>query len=158
MFDQSIASGLMQTTIDLYNQNLAGKPSGTVNLNVNCADGGTAAISGTVTTPGDSGLTTVNLTFVMDACYAIHSHPVGGGTSSSSIRTTGTITKTASFSKTSYGAIYESSGNLALSGTLHITINSVTHLDPTIDESCALTASWDGAHVKGSYCARLFSW
>lgn len=156
MFDSAIAWAQMRTTIVLYNQHIASKPAGPVDADVSCPDGGTARITGTVTTPGNVGLTTIDLEFDMNACRALLSYPVPGGTTHTSLRTTGIIRKTGSFSTTTNTASYQSSGDLAVSGGLNIFINSRTQLKPSIDESCAFAASTTATQASGTYCGRPF--
>lgn len=155
MFDHAIAQALMQTTIVLYDNHVAGKLSGAVDVNVSCPDGGTARIAGTVTPSPNGGLTNIDLTFDMSACHAVLPRASSGH---SALRTTGVIRKTASFSATTATATYQSSGQLAVSGTLKLVINSRTRLEPAIDESCVFTATATRTQASGTYCGRPFSY
>lgn len=154
IFDNAIAQAQMQTTIILYDNHIAGKLTGNIDIQVSCPDGGSSRITGTVVPAASDGLTNIDLTFAMNACYAVLSGASGDRTS---LRTTGILRKTASFSASAATASYQSSGNLAVSGTLRHVINSRTHLEPSIDESCAFAATATRTQATGSYCGRPFS-
>lgn len=154
-FDEAIAEAEMRTTIVLYDNHIAGKLTGAVDVNVSCPNGGTARIAGTVTPPDNAGLTSVDLTFHMNACYAVFTHSGGGHTS---LRTTGIIRKTASFNASTANASYNSLGDLAVSGTLKIVSDDRPPLEPSINESCAFAATATRTQASGTYCGRSFSW
>jgi len=154
-FDEVIAEAEMRTTVILYDNHIAGKLTGAVDVNVGCPNGGTARIAGTVTPPVNAGLTSVDLTFHMNACYAVLAGPSGGHTS---LRTTGIIRKTASFNASTASASYNSSGDLAVSGTLKIVSDDRPPLEPSINESCAFAATATRTTASGTYCGRPFSW
>lgn len=157
MFDRSIANALIGMTTGLVRRHIAGDLRGRVDLTVSCQDGGTAAITGNIST-APSGITTRDLTFVMDACYRIDSIPRGYGTDVRSVRATGSIRRIADFGDAFIGASYESSGLLDVSGALHLVINSVTYLDHSIRDSCAFSANDAPTRSAGSYCGRPFSY
>ena len=157
MFDRSISWALIANTSDLYNEHIAGKPVGDFDVTAPCAEGGTARITGSVATPGNMGGTNVDLAFDMNACHAVLSYPVPGGTSTTSLRTTGVLRWTGSFSATTTNMEYRSTGSLAVQGTLGIFINKATRLDPAIDESCVFAARRTGTLLSGTYCDRPLS-
>lgn len=113
-FYGELGNALIHCFIDIYNQNLAGKPTGTQYITASGPMGGTVIITGTTSYDNTHGITTTNLVFEMtDVAYTYST------TSTSNVTLTGAITYTGSFSD-SYTSVNHQSDNLHING-------SVTH-------------------------------
>jgi hypothetical protein len=103
---------------DIYNQNLAGKPSGTHNITANGPMGGKVTITGNTTYDNTHGIATDDLVFSMTAVkntYSIKSSD--NKTWITEVTLTGTTTYTGSFSD-SYTSLNHQSDNLYVKGSV----------------------------------------
>src|SRR5450432_2990865 len=93
----------------LYNENIAGSPSGGVNKTAPCPLGGTAAITGTATF-ANNGVETTQLTYMLTAC--------GVSASSYTLTLGGTFQMNGTFTSNQQNDITFSSGTLSIAGQL----------------------------------------
>ena len=131
----------------LYNQIVAGKPAGNVNVTASCPLGGTVAVTGTVNV-ASNGVNSTQLTFSMTDC--------GVSAKTFSLTLTGALQMTGTFTGKSQNDITFSSSNLALVGQLNILD------DPSVNEQCAvsMTDTWnydpkDTGWLNGLVCGRI---
>jgi len=111
-FYRQIGTTLIHCINDIYNQNLAGRPTGTQNINVNGPMGGTVLITGTDSYDNTHGITTTDLVLSMTNVSYTYSSEY-----STTITLTGPITYTGSFSN-SYTSINHQSANLQITGSV----------------------------------------
>lgn len=128
---------------NLYNEAVAGKPSGTQNATQACPLGGTAVITGSDSVDTSHNLTTVNLTFALTACKAIEN----GDT----LTFDGTITNTGSFDSSTTRSENFASTSLTYKGTIGSTNVAVTACDVHVNDD-----SNQNPQVTGSICGRAF--
>jgi hypothetical protein len=114
-FYSQLGGSIIKCYVDIYNQNLAGKPTGTHNINTNGPMGGEVNISGNTTYDNTHGITTTDLIFAMNQVQYVYS--ASGYTTE--ITLTGSTTYSGSFSN-SYTSVNHQSQNIHLKG-------SVTH-------------------------------
>lgn len=136
--DQNVSYTLINVIVDLYNQNLAGRPVGVQDLSGLCALGGTAHITGTTGVDSGNGITTVNLSYALSGCHA----QAGGD-----LVFEGTVSEVGSFDGQDYVSENLSSGSLAMSGTVQGT---------AIDETCEVHVNRNANAVSGNICGRTF--
>jgi len=113
-FYKDIAFALIKSYTDIYNQNLAGTPTGAINMTVNGPLGGTVTITGSSSYDNTHSITTVDLNLSMDEIITI--------TSYANLTLTGSTTYTGSFSDT-YTSVNHQSDNIHIDGS--VTRNSV---------------------------------
>lgn len=114
--DDNTANNIINATIDIYNQNVAGRSQGAYNgVTVNCPNGGTALIQGSATKATNSDLTTTDLTYTMSACVETKTNH--------SFTYTGVVTAKGSFdiSASFVAETIQSSGSVTMSGTISYT-------------------------------------
>lgn len=145
--DYLVASGLDDTIWFLWNQKLAGHPSGTQDTSGSCPLGGTAHITGTDSV-SSNGITTATMTFALAGCA--HS------ASWYDLVFTGSVTMDGSFDgSTNYAAVTFDAPGLTTSGALEYFDNpSVTE---TCDVAFAQQGIGDGGSLDGRVCGRSFS-
>ncbi|MDH4161234.1 MAG: hypothetical protein OEW15_00920 [Nitrospirota bacterium] len=138
--------------VSIYNNNLAGKPTGSQNMpNKNCALGGTVSITGTTTYDSIHGITTVDLTYALSNCRFTSA----SGSLSVTLTMNGTMTHSGFFSSSSKDEIFSSNGaNVSIVGTAERT----GYIDGTINENCTYYAQSKTSSVTGSICGRDVSW
>jgi hypothetical protein len=130
----------------LYNQDVAGMPSGALNKTASCPLGGTVAITGTVTV-ASNGVNATQLAFSLANC--------GVSATSYSLTLTGTLQMNGTFTANAQNDITFSSSSLSIAGQLKILDN------PTVNETCAMsmTDTWnyqpnDPGWLNGTVCDR----
>jgi hypothetical protein len=124
--DNNTANNIINCTIDLYNQNVAGRSQGAYNgITVNCPNGGTALIQGLASKATNSNLTTTDLTYTMNNC--VETKP------DHSFTYTGVVTEKGSFDlSTSFvSETIQSTGNVTMNGTITITGFSTAPVNQT---------------------------
>lgn len=121
--DNVVGYALDETLWLLWNENLAGRPSGTTDTTAVCPLRGSARITGT-TGVATNGINTAKLTFELSECS--HSN------SSYSLSFSGTVTWNGTFSSNNPNALTFQSGALTIAGTVRRNDN------PTVSETCAL--------------------
>lgn len=149
---QDYLSGLgLDATIWLtYNENVAGKPSGTIDQTGTCPLGGTVHITGTTSVASD-GTNTVHLVFALTGC--VNSGAKYSLTFSGSVSMDGTFNSTGASKFTSVTLTGRST---QVSGSIKF------RDDPPITETCdvAVTQQDSGASsssLDGQVCGREFS-
>lgn len=148
--DDVVGYALDETMWLLWNENLAGQPSGTQSRSANCPLGGTAQVSGT-TGVATNGIDTIDLTLNLQACE--NSNTVY------SLAFTGVLTWVGSFSNTSANAVTLKSSNLNVQGTIK------RYDMPDVSETCAVSltdvysknSSSSAVWLNGEICGRAVS-
>lgn len=113
-FYEDVAWGIMTGLVDIFNQNLAGKPTGTIDMIAAGPFGGTVHITGTTSLDQGNGIETVQLKYDMSGCQI-------SSTSSASdlnvnLTLNGVITEDGSWSTTYVSEAYNS-GALSVNGS-----------------------------------------
>lgn len=130
-FYKEVAFALIKSYTDIYNQNLAGTPTGAINMTVNGPLGGTVTITGTSSYDNTHGITTVNLFLSMSDIITISSY--------ANLTLTGGTTYAGSFSDT-YTSVNHQSDNIYINGS--VTRNGVTRqIDMTGEVSINRTST-----------------
>lgn len=127
--DGQVAFAVDNTGWLIYNQNIAGQPSGNIDRTASCPLSGTAHVTGTVGT-SDNGVTSLELSFDLENC--------GVAGSSYTLTFTGALTMTGTFTSAQNDVTFSSSA-LTITGQLKVVD------DPTISDSCpvSVTDTWD---------------
>lgn len=118
-FYKELGITIINCYVDVYNQNLAGKPTGNQNIIANGPMGGTVSITGTTTYDNTHGITTTELTFTMTNVNYTFTYGSGDNTWVTEVSLTGSATYSGSFSS-NYTSLNHQSNNLYIKG-------SVTH-------------------------------
>lgn len=144
--DYLVAWSLDATLWFIWNQKVAGHPSGPQDITGACPLGGTVHITGSDSATAD-GTTTTDIQFVLDGCE--YSQKVFD------LTFTGTVSMEGSFNgNTGFGAEVFTASGLQAKGVIHYID------DPAIDDSCDLTmaqdGSGDGSSLVGKICGRAF--
>ena len=144
---------------DIYNQHLAGKPSGSQNYpSVSCPLGGTVTITGTTSVSNSNGINNVDLYYTMSNCSDSKI-----GTNTVALTITGTVEETGSFGGTTNNGYenlsFRSSGNLTIAGT----DTNPQYTTAVINEQCAYaetiyTADGSTGTTSGIICGRNVAW
>ena len=117
-FYGQLGSTLINCYTDIYNQNLAGKPTGTQNITANGPMGGTVIITGSDSYDNTHGITTTDLVFSMTAVKYTYSYTGSNSkTSVTEVTLTGATTYKGSFSD-SYTSVNHQSDNLYIKGSV----------------------------------------
>jgi hypothetical protein len=117
-FYSQLGYGLVKCYTDIYNQNLAGKPTGSQNLTVSGPMGGTVVITGTTTYDDTHGITTTDLLFDMTGVEYSLSHTENNKTWTIQVTLNGPVTYTGSFSP-SYTSLNHQSAGIRIKGTVN---------------------------------------
>jgi hypothetical protein len=118
-FYMMIGNSLINCYVDIYNQNLAGKPTGSQNITADGPMGGTVYISGTTTYDDTHGITTTDLDLdLYNINYTYSYNDSGGKTWQTQITITGNTTYSGSFSS-DYTSVHHQSDNLKINGTVN---------------------------------------
>ena len=127
-FYKDVAWGIMTGLSDIYNQNIAGTPSGAIDITASGPFGGTVHITGTTSYDQSNGIQTVHLQYDMSQCRV-------SSTSSSSdlnvdLTLNGVISEDGSWSSTyvsvSYGSDAISVNGVSHRGTKERDVNDTT--------------------------------
>ncbi len=128
LFYKDVAWGIMTGLVDIYNQNIAGTPTGPVDITANGPFGGTVHITGTTSYDSGNGIETVHLQYDMTDCRI-------SSTSSSSdlnvdLTLNGVISEDGSWSATytslSYGSDALDVDGVSTRGTKDRAVNDMT--------------------------------
>jgi hypothetical protein len=123
-FYKMVGVSMIYCYVDIYNQNLAGMPTGSQNITTDGPMGGTVLITGTTSYDDTHGITTTDLVFSMNEVKYTYSQSDGSGkTYTTQITLTGATTYTGSFSN-SYTSVNHQSGNMYIKGT--VTYDGIT--------------------------------
>ncbi len=151
-FYEQIGYTIIKCYTDTYNQNLAGKPTGTQNITTTGPMGGTVIITGSSTYDSTHSITTTDLTFTLTNVVANYSatSSTGNTTCTTQLTLTGVATYKGSFSST-YTSISHQSQNLHVVGS--VTYAGVTrNIDQTgqvnINRASTVTANIFGNDVS----------
>lgn len=148
--DERVSYGLDDALWLIWNQNLAGQPSGSQNLTASCPLGGTVQITGT-TGVATNGINTVHLTLVLLDCQSAKS--------SYSLGFTGTVSFDGSFSDNSANSISFKSDGVTYVGS--VTYGELIEVEATC--AVSLTDTFDGTlsnqgtWLNGQLCGRPVS-
>lgn len=152
IFYEQIASTIIKTYTDIYNQNLAGKPTGTQNITATAPLGGNVSITGSNSYDKTHDITTTDLTFALTNVVGSStvSSEDGKTTCTTQITLTGATTYKGSFS-TTYTSVSHQSQNLHVAGTVTYAGTTRT-IDITgvvnINRTSTVTASLFGHSVS----------
>jgi len=117
-FYTGLGAAIVNCYNDIYNQNLAGKPTGAQSKTVNGPLGGTLTITGTTSIDNTHNITTTDLVFNMNSVKYSYSY---GGTSGkdwvAEVTLTGSSTYSGSFSST-YTSVNHQANNLRVVGSV----------------------------------------
>lgn len=143
--DDMVVYAALDTTNFLFNQNLAGHPTGAQDLTVPCPLGGTVHITGTTSADTQTLIDTVDLVYSMQACAN-----VGSGYD---LVFSGDIHAQGSFRSTGYKAMTKQSLALTFAGTVD------AGATVTVGETCELAINetgedFGGSSVIGKLCGR----
>jgi hypothetical protein len=142
--DSNVGLAIVGLVSNLYNQVIAGKPTGVQTATANCPLGGTAVITGSDSVDTSHDLTDVNLQYAMTGCEVLEN----GDT----LTFSGTISEQGSFDSASLETVNFASTGLEYSGT----VGSVNVSGPS---SCAVHVNEDSnasVKVTGTMCGRTF--
>jgi hypothetical protein len=119
IFYEQLGSTIIKCYTDIYNQNLAGKPTGTQNITSPGPMGGSVIITGTNSIDKTHDITTTDISFSMTNVQYTKSQTSTSGntTATTEITLTGTTTYFGSFSS-SYTSINHQSQNLHIKGSV----------------------------------------
>lgn len=120
VFYQQLGYTIIKCYTDIYNQNLAGKPTGTQNITTTGPMGGTVIITGSSSYDSTHAITTTDLTFVLTNVVQTYSatSTSGNTTVTTQVTISGTSTYKGSFSQT-YTSLNHQSQNLHVVGTVN---------------------------------------
>ena len=138
--DRFVGSATLGTLIFLWNQNLAGQPTGAQNKMVNCAFGGTVHITGTTGYDNGTQIATAHIVYDLAACH--HQD------TSFSMTFTGMIAEDGTFSPNATSLAY-TTDPLVASGTAG---------SYQVGATCALNMTRSKTSVSGQWCGRPFSY
>jgi hypothetical protein len=152
----------LRDTIKLvYNFKLSGQPDGPQNQMMDCLLGGKALVSGTATSNGAQGTTTVDLTYVFKECA--YSVTDTDPTHTFQLTLDGTVTETGTIAvqpSSTTALIFKSppmdqdagpanqTGAMSFSGTVYAPPM------PYLQKGCALQLGQDGNEISGKICGR----
>ena len=152
IFYEQIAYTIVKCYTDIYNQNLAGKPTGTQNITTTAPLGGNVSISGTNSLDQAHNITTADLSFALTNVIgsATTSSESGKTSCTTQITISGTTTYKGSFSST-YTSLSHLSQNLHVVGS--VTYAGATRtIDMTgivnINRTSTVTATLFGNNVS----------
>lgn len=157
--DSDVVWGIGWTISDIYNQHLAGKPSGVQHYqSVSCPLGGTVTITGTTSVSASNGINSVDLYYTMTNCM---DSKIGSDTIALTL--TGTVEETGSFggnTNSGYENLsFRSQGSLSITGT-----DTNPQYNPVVvDEQCTYsetiyTSDGSTGTTSGIICGRNVSW
>jgi len=131
LFYEQVGYTIIKCYTDIYNQNLAGKPTGSQNITSNGPMGGTVTITGSNSYDSTHGITTSDLTFTLNNVVQTYSSTSSSGntTCTTQVTLTGVTTYKGSFSNT-YTSVNHQSQNLRVVGSVTYG-GSVRNIDQT---------------------------
>ena len=139
--DYLVAHGVNNTVWFLWNQLVAGRPSGTKDATGACPLGGSVHITG-ITSVSDDGINTADVVFALQGC--------SNSEAAYSLTFTGEVMMEGSFrSDTNFMAMTFTSSSLEASGTLDY------YDDPQIRETCEVTFAQNGTGESGTLVGRI---
>jgi hypothetical protein len=143
--DNYLAYGVLATVGFLWNQNLAGQPTGAQDVAVDCSLGGTAHVTGQTSIDDGSQINTVDLFFDLSGC--------GHSGSGYDLELTGVLHWVGTFSPSGFTAMTTSSDELAFDGAVG------GSSDIEVGDTCEVSLSVQGgdnetATVDGEICDR----
>jgi hypothetical protein len=149
--DRHAGWGIIDGVVDIYNQNLAGRPSGSQNITATCPSGGSVRITGSTSVDTRTSITSVNLSYAMTDCQVIET--LGGGTVVS-LKFNGTVTEVGSWNIPSYKNSGYHATSLIMSGTDTSTGFTDASLTQTCDVNLTHSISGQSNTEAGTICGR----
>ena len=117
-FYEEVGYTMIKCLTDIYNQNLAGKPTGNQNITADGPMGGTVVITGSNTYDATHGITTANIVMSLNSVkYTYNYTDKNNKNWFTQVTLTGDITYTGSFSD-SYVSLNHQSDNLNIIGSV----------------------------------------
>jgi len=152
IFYEQLGYTLIKSYTDIYNQNLAGKPTGNQNITSTGPMGGSVTITGSDSYDKTHDITTTDLTFTMNNVQNTYSKASASGntTATTQITITGATTYFGSFSDT-YTSLNHQSLNLHIVGSVTYagTVRKIDATEPvTINRSSTTAVSIFGNTVS----------
>lgn len=147
--DNSTANNIINCTIDLYNQNVAGRGQAAYNgVTVLCPNGGTALIQGLASKASNSNITTTNLTYTMNNCVETRANH--------SFSYTGVVTETGSFdlSTNFVSETIQATSGVSMIGTINFTGFNTAN----VNQNATFTINRGYNRASGNIGDRLFSY
>ncbi len=141
--DENLAYGMVDVFWFVWNQNIAGQPTGAKDITVEGPQGGTVHVTGT-TAVASNGINTMHLVLEFNYCKGIKEKY--------NLMFNGTMGADGTFSTTHYAITY-SSQMLNYTGTVGKD-NWVTQ----VDGGCTVTINQTLPSVSGTICGRTFSY
>lgn len=150
--DDDTVWALLNGVVEMYNQNLAGKPSGAQNITGPCPVGGTVQITGTTSVDSAHNLTSVSLRYAMTNCKISEVSTSPAVTVALTLN--GTLTETGSWNMPTFkSANYQTTG-LAINGTDRRTGYAEATIAETCDVAFSHNISSSGNTYSGTVCGR----
>ena len=143
IFYEQLGSTIIKCYTDIYNQNLAGKPTGTQNITSVGPMGGNVIITGTNSYDNTHGITTTTISFALNNVQYIKTQTSTSGntTATTEITLTGATTYFGSFSD-SYTSVNHQSQNLHIKGSVTYagTVRTIDMTGPVIINRSSTTS------------------
>lgn len=143
IFYEQLGSTIIKCYTDIYNQNLAGKPTGTQNITSVGPMGGNVIITGTNSYDNTHGITTTDISFALNNVQYIKTQTSTSGntTATTEITLTGATTYFGSFSD-SYTSVNHQSQNLHIKGSVTYagTVRTIDMTGPVIINRSSTTS------------------
>jgi hypothetical protein len=139
--DENTAYGVTHVFYFIWNQNIAGQPSGAKDFTVNGPQGGSIHVTGS--TAFSNEINTCHLVFDMTSCKGMDEYY--------SLTFTGVVSIDGTFSST-YKALGFTSSSLKFQGTVGKDINA------PVNETCEIAINETTSHLSGTICGREFSY
>ncbi len=152
-FYEQIAAGIIFCIAEMYNQNLAGKPTGEQNISTSGPLGGSVTITGTTGLDQTHDITTIDLSYDMAAVRCIQTDEQGGDEWVTNLTLTGTVTDKGSFSDTFHSTSIQS--NL-----LRILVSSSRNGEVlrTLDETGPISINYQTNSVSANIFGHTVAW
>ena len=150
LFYKDVAWGLMTGLSDIYNQNLAGTPSGAVDITANGPFGGTVHITGNTSYSESNGIQTVHLLYDMSGCRI--SSTYSSSDLNVDLTLNGVISEDGSWSPT-YVSVAYASDSLHVNGT-----STRGTKDRTVNETTTFVANRTSSGISAELFGFNVSW
>lgn len=147
--DIHTAINIINATVDIYNQNVAGRAQSEYNQwTLGCPNGGTVLIQGLASRATNSNLNTLDLTYTMTNCREVKSQW--------DFTYSGVITEKGSFdTSTNFLSLtVRSTGSVTMNGTIEVPDYQVA----TVNQTVSLTINRGSSGTSGDIAGRTFSY
>jgi hypothetical protein len=149
--DRIITWGILEEVEDLYALNVSGQPAGALDVTATCPDGGSAHITGTLQSDGNSS----DLAYDLDGCaFELSS---AGGNIIVSLTLNGRIDQDISIDVAGYGTVELTSESLEMKGWEY-NLPEEADVDLTCPFSVTQAVSSISGAIMGKICGRDTTW